>query len=77
MVVREVLWLAGVGIAVAIPIALLLSQGLREQLYGISARDPLTIFAVVVLTGLVSGVAALLPARRASSVDPMTALRYE
>jgi predicted permease len=77
MVVREVLWLGGIGIAVAIPITLLLSRGLREQLYGISPRDPLTIFAVVLVTGVVSGLAAFLPARRASSVDPMIALRYE
>ncbi len=77
IVVREVLWLAGIGVAVAIPIALLLSRALRDQLYGTSARDPLTILTVVLTTGAVSGVAAFIPARRASSVDPMTALRYE
>lgn len=77
MIVREVGWLAGIGTVVAFPIALILSRGLREQLYGISARDPLTIFAVVTMTGIVCGLAAFLPARRASSVDPMTALRYE
>ncbi len=77
IVMREVLWLAGIGVAVAIPIALLLSRVLRQQLYGISAHDPITIFAVVITTGLVAAIASFLPARRASSVDPMTALRYE
>jgi predicted permease len=77
MVMREVLWLGGVSIAVAIPIALVLSQVLRNQLFGISARDPLTIFAVTVTIGLVACAAAFIPARRASTVDPMTALRYE
>lgn len=77
IVVREVMWLAGIGVAVAVPIALLLSRELRDQLYGISADDPVTIFAVVITVGLVASIASFLPARRASSVDPMTALRYE
>jgi ABC-type antimicrobial peptide transport system permease subunit len=77
MVMREVLWLGGLSIAVAIPIALVLSQILREQLFGISARDPLTIFAVTLTIALVACAAAFIPARRASTVDPMTALRYE
>lgn len=77
MIVREVCWLAGFGTVVAIPIALLLSRGLHGQLYGISAHDPLTVLAVVLMTGVVSCLAAFAPAQRASSVDPMTALRYE
>jgi predicted permease len=77
MVMREVFWLGGVSIVVALPISMVLSQALRNQLFGISARDPYTIFAVVITIGLVACAAAFIPARRASSVDPMTALRYE
>ncbi|HEU5403403.1 MAG TPA: ABC transporter permease [Terriglobales bacterium] len=77
MVMREVLWLAGIAVVVAAPIALSLSLTMRKQLYGVSPRDPLTLFAVVFTTAAVSCVAAFIPARRASSVDPMTALRYE
>jgi ABC-type antimicrobial peptide transport system permease subunit len=77
MVMQEVLWLGGISIAVAIPIAMVLSQALRNQLFGISARDPYTVFAVVLTIAVVACAAAFIPARRASSVDPMTALRYE
>jgi ABC-type antimicrobial peptide transport system permease subunit len=77
MVMREVLWLGGISTAVAVPVALFLSQALRAQLYGVSARDPLTVVGVVLTIAGVSCLAAVIPARRASSVDPMTALRYE
>ena len=77
MVMREVLWLGGISTAVAVPVALFLSQALRAQLYGVSARDPLTVVGVVLTIAGVSCLAAVIPARRASSVDPMAALRYE
>ena len=77
LVLTDVLRLAGIGIAVAIPCSMLLSRLLRSQLFGISTADPITLGAVVLLIALVALVAALVPAQRASSVDPTTALRAE
>jgi ABC-type antimicrobial peptide transport system permease subunit len=77
MILREVLWLAGISIAVALPAALLLARYLRSQLFGISSADPLTLVAVVILVAVVAVVAAMIPARRAAGVNPTRALRYE
>ena len=77
LVVREVLWLAGISIAVALPTALLLGRYLRSQLFGVSSADPLTMFGVVAVIAAVAILAATIPARRAASVNPTRALRYE
>lgn len=77
MVLREVLWLAGISVAVAVPTALLLGRYLRSQLYGVSNTDPLTLTGVVVVIAGVAMLAAMLPARRAAGVNPTKALRYE
>ncbi|WP_353064010.1 ABC transporter permease [Tunturibacter psychrotolerans] len=77
LVLADVLRLAGVGIVLAIPCSVLLARLLRSQLFGVSSADPLTLASVVVLIGLVAMIAAIVPARRASSVDPTTALRAE
>jgi ABC-type lipoprotein release transport system permease subunit len=55
----------------------MLAKLLRSQLFGVSTADPLTLIAVVLLIAIVALVAAILPAHRASSVDPNTALRTE
>jgi putative ABC transport system permease protein len=77
LVVMDVLWLAGLGVVVAIPCSVLLARLLRSQFFGVSPADPLTLCAVVVAIGAVALIAAAIPARRASSVDPTTALRSE
>ncbi|MGH9644162.1 MAG: FtsX-like permease family protein, partial [Terriglobales bacterium] len=77
MVVLEVVWLAGISIAVTLPLSLLLTATVRSQLYGISGSDPLTLCLMTLLVILVALAAASLPARRASRVEPMRALRYE
>jgi putative ABC transport system permease protein len=77
LVLREVLWLTGISIAVALPLSLLLTRTVRSQLFGISSSDPVTFGLVVAMVAAVAVVAALIPARRASRVDPMRALRYE
>jgi putative ABC transport system permease protein len=77
LVLMDVLRLAGIGIVVAIPCSVMLGRLLRSQLFGVSTADPLTLGTVVLLVALVAVVAAILPARRASTVDPTTALRAE
>jgi putative ABC transport system permease protein len=77
LVLMDVLRLAGIGVAFAIPCSVLLGRLLGSQLFGVSTADPLTLVAVVMLIAVVALLAAILPARRASSVDPNTALRTE
>ena len=77
LVLKDVLSLAGIGVAVAVPCSVILGKLLRSQLFGVSTSDPLTLGIVVVLITVVALVAAVLPAWRASTVDPTTALRTE
>jgi putative ABC transport system permease protein len=77
MVLVEVLWLAGISIAVTLPVSLLLMRAVRSQLYGISSSDLLTLGLMTLLVILVALASAMLPARRAARVEPMKALRYE
>lgn len=77
MVLRETLVLILIGLAIGIPIALGAGRLIASQLFGLSAADPLTLLgATLVLIG-VAILAGLMPARKASRVDPLTALRYE
>jgi putative ABC transport system permease protein len=77
VVLFEVLWLAGIAVAVALPLSLLLGSAVRSQLFGISSSDPLSLIAATVLIVLVALIAASLPAGRAARVNPIVALRYE
>lgn len=77
MVVRQGLWLACLGIAIGIAVALGLTRYLDAMLYGVHANDPITMIVVAVLLAAVAVAACYLPARRATNVDPMVALRYE
>ena len=77
LVMREVLVLLGIGLAVGIPSALALGQFVSTQLYGIEPHDPwIAGWTMLVLT-VVSSAAGLIPAHRASRIDPILALRYE
>jgi len=77
LVLWDVLWISGVSVVVTLPVALLLARSLRSQLYGVSAGDPLTFVGGTLLVAMVALLAALAPARRAASVEPMQALRTE
>jgi ABC-type antimicrobial peptide transport system permease subunit len=77
LVLVDVLWLAGISIAVSLPVSLLLARLLRSVLFGVSPSDPLTLLMGTLLVGAVAALAALIPARRAAFVDPMKALRSE
>ena len=77
VVLTEVLWLAGIAVAAALPLSLLLGRAVRSQLFGVSSSDPLSLIMATLLIVLVAISAASLPARRAAKVDPIVALRYE
>jgi len=77
LVLRHGLILAGAGTALGLAGAFGLAQVTRTLLFGVSPTDPLTLITVPLLLGGVTLLACLLPARRATRVDPMVALRYE
>jgi ABC-type antimicrobial peptide transport system permease subunit len=77
LVMREVLILVAVGIAIGIPAALLSSRLVASMLFGLAATDTASILAAVAVMLAIAALAGYLPARRASRVDPMVALRYE
>jgi ABC-type antimicrobial peptide transport system permease subunit len=77
MVLREGLRLVIAGVAVGLLGAWALSRYLTSILYDVRATDPLTYILVALLMTAVALVACLVPARRATKVDPMVALRYE
>jgi ABC-type antimicrobial peptide transport system permease subunit len=77
LVMREVLVLLSIGLAVGIPTAIGLGRYVSSQLYGIEPNDPWIAGTTVVLLAVVSAAAGLIPAHRASRIDPILALRYE
>jgi ABC-type antimicrobial peptide transport system permease subunit len=77
MLMRDVAMVVGIGLAAGLAVALGVTRYIASFLYGVTAADPRTLAAAVILFGAVAAVAGYLPARRASRLDPMVALREE
>jgi len=77
LVLREGLLLVGVGLAVGIPISLASSRALHGFLFGLKGSDPISLLLMISLLAIVAFVAGFIPARRATKVDPVVALRHE
>jgi predicted permease len=77
MVLRECLGLVVLGVAVGVPLSFWLLRAVASQLFGVTAGDPSTIAAATIVLVAVAVLAGYLPARRASRVDPLVALRQE
>lgn len=77
LICKQGFLLAGAGLAVGIVLALAGTRLMSKILFGISPTDPITFASIIVLLALVALLACYVPARRATRVDPLVALRYE
>ena len=77
MFLRHGLWLTATGIALGIGVALVLTRVMSALLFGVGPMDPVTYAAVSAVLAAVALLATYLPARRASRVDPIVALRAD
>jgi len=77
LVLSQGLWLVAAGVVIGVPASLAASRIIAPQLFGLSAFDPLTLLIAGLIMIAVAAIAGFLPARRASRVDPMVALRCE
>jgi ABC-type antimicrobial peptide transport system permease subunit len=77
LVLKEVVVLVGLGVALGLPAALGLSHWVRSQLFGVGFADPATLAFVTSSLVAAAGLAGYIPARRASRIDPLKALRHD
>ncbi len=77
LVMREGIWLALIGVTLGLAVVAAASRIMKSLLFGVSSTDPLTFAFAAVLLTMVALLACYIPARRATKVDPLVALRYE
>jgi predicted permease len=77
MVMRETILLVVVGIVIGVPVAVGAARLIASQLFGLRPADPFTLIVSALVLAGVASLAGFLPARKASKVNPLTALRYE
>jgi ABC-type antimicrobial peptide transport system permease subunit len=77
MVMRETILLVVAGIVIGVPVAVGASRLIASQLFGLHPADPFTLIVSALVLAGVASLAGFLPARKASKVNPLTALRYE
>jgi putative ABC transport system permease protein len=77
LVIGQGMWTTAIGVAIGIGGAFALTRTMQSLLFGVSTTDPMTLAGVVLLLAAVSVFACWVPARRATKVDPLVALRYE
>jgi ABC-type antimicrobial peptide transport system permease subunit len=77
MVLREILILVTSGLVIGVPAALAGDRLVSNMLFGLKRIDPVTLVSATIVLPMVAAIAGYLPARRASRVDPMVALRCE
>jgi len=77
MVLREVLWMVAIGVAIGLLGALASGRLIGSRLFGLTPADPATLVLAISVILLAAALAGFVPARRASRIDPMNALRSE
>ncbi|MDX2180520.1 MAG: ABC transporter permease [Bryobacteraceae bacterium] len=77
LVMREVALMTGIGLATGIPLALAAGRLIESQLFGVKPYDALVLTGAALALSIAAALAGYFPARRALSIDPVTALRYE
>ena len=77
MILREAMWPVAAGVALGLVVAFALSRGMTALLYGVTPTDPTTLIGTTALLLAVAFAASDFPARRATMIDPLTALRSE
>lgn len=77
LVMKETLFLLVIGLGVGVPAAMALGRYVSNQLYGIQTRDPWITVSTIVVLAIVAAAAGMIPAHRASRIEPMLALRFE
>ena len=77
LVLKQALWMVGIAFVIGLPVAAVVSRLLGSFLNGVEPRDPVIFTLVPAILAVVAMIASYVPARRATRVDPVTALRYE